>query len=129
MSCQWGVLGAGFIANRALIPAIQQSVHARVQAPAHRFSIERTYNNYQSLLDDPNVQVVYIALPNHLHREWTIRAARAGKHVLCEKPLAMNAAECDAMINVCHESKVLLMEAVMYRFHPRSLFFPIRCAR
>jgi len=130
MSCQWGVLGAGFIANRAMIPAIQESPQARVLAiasrdeqrgreTARRFSIERVYRDYQSLLDDPDVQVVYIALPNHLHHEWTTRAARAGKHVLCEKPLAMNASECDDMIFTCHSLKVLLMEAVMYRFHPR----------
>ena len=130
MSCQWGVLGAGFIANRAMIPAIQESSQGLVlaiasrdeqrgQQTARRFSIERVYRDYQSLLDDPDVQVVYIALPNHLHHEWTTRAARAGKHVLCEKPLAMNASECDDMIFTCHSLKVLLMEAVMYRFHPR----------
>ncbi|HEU0002906.1 MAG TPA: Gfo/Idh/MocA family oxidoreductase [Ktedonobacteraceae bacterium] len=130
MVCNWGVLGAGFIANRAMIPAIQQSSRARVLAvasrdeqrgheTAQRFSIERVYHDYRALLDDPDVQVVYIALPNHLHHEWTIRAARAGKHVLCEKPLALNAAECDDIISTCHSLKVLFMEAVMYRFHPR----------
>ncbi|HVB73189.1 MAG TPA: Gfo/Idh/MocA family oxidoreductase [Ktedonobacteraceae bacterium] len=130
MTCHWGVLGAGFIANRALIPAIQHSAQARVlaiasrneqraQAAAQQFSIERLYHDYQSLLDDPDVQVVYIALPNHLHAEWTMRAAQAGKHVLCEKPLAMNASECDEMISACYKAKVLLMEAVMYCFHPR----------
>lgn len=130
MACQWGVLGAGFIANRAMIPAIQESSQGRVlaiasrdeqrgQQTARRFSIERVYHDYQSLLDDADVQVVYIALPNHLHHEWSTRAARAGKHVLCEKPLAMNASECDDMIFTCHSLKVLLMEAVMYRFHPR----------
>jgi D-xylose 1-dehydrogenase (NADP+, D-xylono-1,5-lactone-forming) len=130
MLCNWGVLGAGFIANRAMIPAIQQSSQARVLALASRdeqrgreialrYGIERVYGDYQALLDDTDVQVVYIALPNSLHREWTIRAAHAGKHVLCEKPLALNAAECDEMISTCHSLKVLLMEAVMYRFHPR----------
>ena len=130
MVCNWGVLGAGFIANRAMIPAIQRSSGARVLAvasrdaqrgheTAQRFSIERLYSEYQALLDDPDVQVVYVALPNHLHHEWTIRAARADKHVLCEKPLALNAAECDDIISTCHSLKVLLMEAVMYRFHPR----------
>jgi D-xylose 1-dehydrogenase (NADP+, D-xylono-1,5-lactone-forming) len=130
MVCNWGVLGAGFIANRAMIPAIQRSSQARVlavasrdaqrrQEAAQRYSIERVYNDYRDLLDDPDVQVVYIALPNHLHHEWTIRAAQAGKHVLCEKPLALNAAESDVIISTCHSLKVLLMEAVMYRFHPR----------
>ncbi len=130
MVCNWGVLGAGFIANRAMIPAIQSSSQAHVlavasrdaqrgQEAAQRYSIERVYSDYEALLADPNVRVVYIALPNHLHREWAIRAAQAGKHVLCEKPLALNAAECDEIISTCHSLKVLLMEAVMYRFHPR----------
>jgi D-xylose 1-dehydrogenase (NADP+, D-xylono-1,5-lactone-forming) len=130
MVCHWGVLGAGFIANRAMIPAIQHSSQARVlavasrdeqraQETAQRYSIERVYHDYEALLDDPHVQVVYIALPNHLHREWAIRAAHAGKHILCEKPLALNADDCDEIISTCHSLKVLLMEAVMYRFHPR----------
>ncbi|HEY6541578.1 MAG TPA: Gfo/Idh/MocA family oxidoreductase, partial [Ktedonobacteraceae bacterium] len=123
MVCNWGVLGAGFIANRAMIPAIQQSSNARVLALAsrdeqrgreitQRYGIERVYSDYETLLDDPDVQVVYIALPNSLHREWAIRAAHAGKHVLCEKPLALNTAECDEIISTCHSLKVLLMEAV-----------------
>ena len=132
MHCNWGILGPGHIATRAVIPAIQQVPDARVlavastnkeraQAASTQFGIERTYSSYQALLDDPDVHAVYIALPNHLHREWTIRAAQAGKHVLCEKPLAMNAAECDEMIAVCQEANVHLMEAVMYRFHPRMI--------
>src|ERR1700730_17517728 len=130
MVCNWGVLGAGFIANRAMLPAIQHSSQARVLAvasrdeqrgreAAQRYSIERVYDDYEALLHDPDVQVVYIALPNHLHHTWAIRAAHAGKHVLCEKPLALNAAQCDEIISTCHSLKVLLMEAVMYRFHPR----------
>jgi D-xylose 1-dehydrogenase (NADP+, D-xylono-1,5-lactone-forming) len=130
--CNWGVIGPGFIATRAVIPAIQLAPTARVLAVASsneqrarttalHFGIERAYHGYQALLDDPDVDAVYIALPNHLHREWTIRAAQAGKHVLCEKPLAMTAAECDEMISACKEANVLLMEAVMYRFHPRML--------
>src|ERR1700730_18251641 len=113
MVCNWGVLGAGFIANRAMIPAIQRSSQARVlavasrdaqrgQEAAQRHSVERVYNDYGALLDDPDVQVVYIALPNHLHMKWAIRAAHAGKHVLCEKPLALNAAESDVIISTCH---------------------------
>jgi xylose dehydrogenase (NAD/NADP) len=132
MSCKWGILGPGFIATRAIIPAIQGVSNSRVLAVASsneersrevalRFGIERSYSGYQALLDDPDVDVVYIALPNHLHREWTIRAAEAGKHVLCEKPLAMYAAECNEMIAACQQANILLMEAVMYRFHPRML--------
>ena len=132
MYCNWGILGPGFIATRAIIPAIKGVSNSRVLAVASsnkersqevsiRFGIERSYSGYQALLDDPDVDVVYIALPNHLHREWTIRAAEAGKHVLCEKPLAMYAAECNEMIAACQQANILLMEAVMYRFHPRML--------
>jgi predicted dehydrogenase len=101
--------------------AVASNNEARARAAALRFGIERAYQGYQALLDDPDVDAVYIALPNHLHREWTIRAALAGKQVLCEKPLAMTAAECDEMIAACRQANVLLMEAVMYRFHPRML--------
>lgn len=132
MQCNWGLLGPGFIASRAIIPAIQQVPHARIvavasrsaeqaQLTAARFGIERAYHGYQALLNDPDIHAVYIALPNHLHRPWTIRAAQAGKHILCEKPLAMTAAECDEMISATTQANVLLMEAVMYRFHPRML--------
>ena len=133
MYCNWGVLGPGFIATRAVIPALREVSNSRILAVASsneersrvvalRFNIERFYSSYQTLLDDPDVDVVYIALPNHLHREWTIRAAAAGKHVLCEKPLAISAAECNEMIAACQQANVLLMEAVMYRFHPRMLY-------
>ena len=132
MQCNWGILGPGYVATRAVIPAIQHVSNAhilaiassnkeRAQTASNQFSIERTYNGYQALLDDPDIHAVYISLPNHLHREWTIRAAQAGKHILCEKPLAMNASECDEMIAVCQDAHVLLMEAVMYRFHPRII--------
>ena len=133
MHCNWGILGPGYIATRAIIPAIHEVSNSRLLAVASsneqrsrevalRFGIERFYSDYQALLDDPDIDVVYIALPNHLHREWTIRAAAARKHVLCEKPLAMYAAECNEMITACQHAHVLLMEAVMYRFHPRMLY-------
>lgn len=132
MACNWGILGPGFVATRAVMPAMRQIRDARLLAVASRdegrarltaarFGIERAYDDYQSLLNDADVEAVYIALPNHLHGMWTIRAAEAGKHVLCEKPLAMNAGECDEMIAACRRAKVLLMEAVMYRFHPRMV--------
>ena len=130
MYCNWGILGPGFIATRAIIPAMQEASNSRILAVASsneqrasevafRFGIERFYSDYQSLLVDPDIDVVYIALPNHLHHEWTLRAAAAGKHILCEKPLAIYAAECHEMITACQQAHVLLMEAMMYRFHPR----------
>lgn len=133
MHCNWGVIGPGFIATRAIIPAIQRLPNAhvlavassnreRAQFTASQFDIERSYDDYSQLLADPDINAVYIALPNHLHHDWTIRAAQAGKHVLCEKPLAMTAAECDEMIATCQQAHVFLMEAVMYRFHPRMRY-------
>jgi len=127
-----GILGPGFVATHAVIPALQRIPQARLLAVASRdserasmvskqFGIERAYSDYQALLDDNDVNAVYIALPNHLHHPWTLRAAEAGKHVLCEKPLAINAIECDEMITACQNAHVVLMEAVMYRFHPRML--------
>lgn len=132
MVCNWGVLGPGFVASRAVIPAIQSSRNGRVKAIASRdlaraqalaaqWNVERAYGDYQALLDDPGVDAAYIALPNHLHSAWAIRAARAGKHVLCEKPLARTAHEGQQMLEACQEARVQLMEATMYRFHPRVL--------
>jgi xylose dehydrogenase (NAD/NADP) len=130
MVYRWGILGPGFVATRAMIPALQHTGEAHVLAVASRsreraastavqFGIERIYNSYQALLDDRDIDSVYVSLPTHLHREWTIRAAQAGKHVLCEKPLALNPTECESMIAACEQANVLLMEAVMYRYHPR----------
>jgi predicted dehydrogenase len=128
---RWGVLGVSGIAVNRVIPAIQRSSNGRVVAiasralerardAAARLDIPTAHAGYQALLDDPEVQAVYIPLPNALHREWTIRAAQAGKHVLCEKPLGISAAECHEMIAACRQLGVLLMEAFMYRFHPRT---------
>ena len=80
--------------------------------------IPRAYGCYEALLADPDVDAVYIPLPNDLHAEWTLAAARAGKHVLCEKPLAMTADAAQAMVDGCRDAGVLLMEAFMYRLHP-----------
>lgn len=127
---RWGIISTARIATNALIPAIQASEKAEVVAIASReqskaerianaLGIETAYGSYDELFDDPEVQAVYNPLPNGLHREWTVKAAEKGKHVLCEKPLALNVSECQQMIDACREHNVLLMEAFMYRFHPR----------
>ena len=127
----WGFLGAAKI-GRALAPAIAASKYATAYAVASRSrekaetyaretGFERSYGSYQRLLKDPNVDVIYNPLPNHLHCEWTIRALEAGKHVLCEKPMALNVAECRRMIAAAKRNRRLLMEAFMYRLHPQTL--------
>lgn len=127
----WGVLGAAKIA-RALVPALHESKFARAYAVASRdlakarafakdCRLEKAYGSYKSLLRDPAVDVIYIPLPNHLHCDWTIRALEAGKHVLCEKPLALNVAQCGRMTEAARRNDRLLMEAFMYRLHPQTL--------
>lgn len=126
----WGILGCAGIAERAFIPAVRQSrdgvlaaIASRDEARAadwtRRFGFLRSHRTYQELVDDPAVDAVYNPLPNDLHAEWSIRALRAGKHVLCEKPLALNAPEARAMIQAADMNGVLLMEGFMYKFHPQ----------
>jgi D-xylose 1-dehydrogenase (NADP+, D-xylono-1,5-lactone-forming) len=123
---RFGILGAADIARKALIPAIEAAANAELVALASR-DLERAralfggrvVTGYESLLEDAGVDAVYIPLPNSLHREWAIRALEAGKHVLCEKPLATQAVEAEEMAAAARSSGRLLMEAVMYRFHPR----------
>jgi predicted dehydrogenase len=126
---RWGVLGCAAIAVHKVVPALQRSGLGEVVAVASRdaeraattarsLGIPRSFGGYDELLADPDVEAVYIPLPNHLHAEWTRRAAGAGKHVLCEKPLAMNADEAAGMIASCRDAGVKLMEAFMYRLHP-----------
>jgi predicted dehydrogenase len=128
---RWGILGTANIGRVAVIPAIQSSKNGEVAAVASReaqkgaefaaqFGIPMSYGSYEALLDDADIDAVYIPLPNSLHCEWTIKAARSGKHILCEKPLALSAAQCQEMDEAAREHGVLLMEAFMYRFHPRT---------
>ncbi len=127
----WGVLGNALIARKCVIPAIQKSRNGRVHCLATRSpqsaeevvetnKIEQVYDNYEAVLADSAVEAVYIPLPNHLHCPWTLKALSAGKHVLCEKPLACDVQEARMMADRATASGKLLMEAFMYRFHPRS---------
>lgn len=127
---RWGILGCAGIAVRAVIPGLQQSERNVVTAIASRdlekakqtaesLGIETAYGSYEALLADDTIDAVYIPLPNHLHLPWTIRAAEAGKHVLCEKPIALDAAEAARMVEACEAKGVHLAEAFMYRHHPR----------
>lgn len=94
---------------------------ARARAAAGRLGIPRSYGSYEALLDDPDVEAVYIPLPNHLHVPWSARAAQAGKHVLCEKPIALTADEARELLPVRDRARVLIGEAFMVRTHPRWL--------
>jgi D-xylose 1-dehydrogenase (NADP+, D-xylono-1,5-lactone-forming) len=127
---RWGVLSTARIGINAVIPAIQQSSNGVVAAIASRdatraqevakaLNIPRAFGSYDALLESSDIDAVYIPLPNHMHHEWTIRAAERGKHILCEKPFALNAAQVDEMIAAAKQHHVLLMEAFMYRFHPQ----------
>lgn len=127
---RWGIIGCARIATGSVIPGIRQSSRGEVVAIASRdeekakqtaekLDIPKAYGSYEALLADNGIDAVYIPLPNHLHKEWTIRAAEAGKHVLCEKPFAMNADEAQDMVDACERHGVKLAEAFMYRHHPR----------
>jgi xylose dehydrogenase (NAD/NADP) len=128
------VLGAAGIADIAVLPAIAASSNGRLVAIASRdasraerlaskHSVEKVIASYEALLEDPEVDAVYIPLVNDLHKEWTLRAIAAGKHVLCEKPLGMDAAEATEMAAAARAGGVHVMEAFMYRFHPRMRAF------
>jgi predicted dehydrogenase len=112
------VVPAMLRADRVEVVAIASRDRARAESAAAELGIARAHGSYEELLADPDVDAVYDPLPNHLHAEWTIAAARAGKHVLCEKPLATTVADAERMIAACDEAGVVLMEAFMYRLHP-----------
>ncbi len=128
---RWGLLSTARI-NARLIPPLNASKRNRLAAVASRsqatadayareWKIPRALGSYEALLNDPEIDVIYNPLPNSLHAEWTIKALRAGKHVLCEKPMALTLAELDAMAVAAEESGRVLAEAFMYRHHPQTL--------
>ncbi len=126
---RWGILGAAKIARNRVIPAIQSSKNGIVTAIASRnpqnvevyaeeTGITRIYDNYDALISSSDIDVVYIPLPNHLHVPYAIKAARAGKHVLCEKPIALSATELQQLIKVQSETGMLIQEAFMVMSNP-----------
>lgn len=130
---RWGVLGVANIGVKYVIPAIRASHSEQLMAVASRnlhraqevfahLPNVRLYGDYQGLLEDPEIDAVYIPLPNSLHAEWTIRALDAGKHVLCEKPLAVTGEQGMTMVEAARVNNRLLMEAFMYRFHPQTVW-------
>ena len=130
---KWGVLSTSRIGMEAVVPALQMCRNGevvaiasrervRAEAAAGKLGIATAHGSYEALLADPQVEAVYNPLPNHLHVPWSIRALEAGKHVLCEKPIALNAAEAVQLIQAARLRRELkVMEAFMYRFHPQWL--------
>lgn len=126
MTVNWGFLGAGFVASRGLAPAVHASRGAHLYAVASRdeqrsatLEPQRVHATYDSLLEDERVDAVYISLSNSQHREWVRKSLEAGKHVLCEKPLGLNAQETKDMFATASRHGRLLVEAVWGRWHPR----------
>ncbi len=131
MTLIWGILSTANIGRKVVTPAIQASAGSEVVAVASRdkrqaeryaeeLSIPEHYGSYEALLENPEITAIYNPLPNSLHLPWTLRALESGKHVLCEKPLGLTAAECRQMAQAAESSGVVLMEAFMYRFHDRT---------
>ncbi len=129
---RWGVLGAANIAIKKVIPGMQTCVRAEITALASRnfarargaaeqLKIGKAYGSYEELLADPGVDAIYNPLPNHLHVPWSIRAAEAGKHVLCEKPISLTVAEAQKLIEARDRTEVKIGEAFMVRTHPQWL--------
>ena len=129
MSVKWGVLGTANIARGCTIPGMQLANNCELYAIAGRneakvesyrseFGFKKGYVGYNKLLSDPEVQAVYIPLPNNLHKEWVIKALKAGKHVLCEKPMALSSEDAKEMFAVAKENNVILMEAYAYLHSP-----------
>jgi len=125
---RFGIVGTGNIASqfaegvagaaRSVITAVGSRRDDTARAFADRFGVERAHSSYEAACNDPEVDAIYLSLPNSMHCEWTIRALEAGKHVLCEKPLAANESEAEAMFDAADRADRLLVEAFMYRCHP-----------
>jgi len=129
---RWGVLGVAKIATHKVIPAMQRGQLSVISAIASRdlakarraaedLNIAKAYGSYEELLADPEIDAIYNPLPNHLHVPWSIRAAESGKHVLCEKPIGLNVAECLALMDARDRTGVKIGEAFMVRTHPQWL--------
>ena len=129
---RFGVLGAAKIAREKVIPPLMRAARcevvalasrdaARAAEVAGRLGIARSYGSYEQLLADPAIDAIYNPLPNHLHVPWTIKAAEAGKHVLCEKPIGLDAGECATLIEARDRTGVVIQEAFMVRTHPQWL--------
>src|SRR5271157_5843662 len=129
---EWGVLGVSDLAVKKVIPAMQRGEWSQVaaiasrdlkkaQQAAERLGIPKAYGSYEELVADPNIEAIYNPLPNHLHVPWTIKAAEAGKHVLCEKPLGLSAAEAETLLAVRARTGVKIGEAFMIRSFPQWL--------
>lgn len=127
---RWGILGCARIVEKAIIPAFLESKNGilygiasrdqkRAEDWAKKYHIPMYFQDYQELIKDSSIDAIYIPLPNFLHAKWSIIASCSGKHVLCEKPMAMNAEEAAEMIRAASRHDVLLMEGFMYRFHPQ----------
>lgn len=130
MTVQWGILSTAHI-NRRIIPAIQQSERGnlravasrdadKVKAYAEQWQIPVAYSNYEFLLSDPAIDVVYISLPNHLHTEWILRSLAAGKHVLCEKPITLDPDEIVLIEEMSRRTGKYVMEGTMHLYHPQT---------
>jgi xylose dehydrogenase (NAD/NADP) len=125
---RWGLIGAGWIATKAIAPAMHAQPNAILQGVASSdpkraqlLNPITIHNSYEALINDPLVDAVYISLPNHLHCEWSVKALKAGKHVLCEKPFALNLSEVEVMIQAARDNNRVLVEAVSCMWHPRMI--------
>lgn len=130
ITLRWGIIGAANIAKQQVIPAIRQTTNnvitaiashssGKAEALAQQFHIPNIFHSYEALLESPDVDAVYIALPNAHHKQWALAAIQANKHVLCEKPIVLTTEDLTELQQAAKKHNVLLMEAFMYRFHPQ----------